>query len=523
MAERTYKRPREFFGVGSKPLLGSENPMISDSVQQRFNRAGLGSFVPYVDPFETVAKTRALRNMDRDIRLQDQVEDAEMGFMEAIRQDPKTGYQKFLQSNPMATLSPMVRAYAATQGRSGDTQSKREEQVAELGAPYLQTYRKGLKGGKDEIEAFADAVSQREQDLAKSKALKPGEDDRLTLTGAPRDEFDSIMSGIASAPEPTDEEKMAFLPPGKKEYTPAEWSDAYTKAKEKSRADAISKLRNFQQIYGQSYQVPGVPRGAFSTPSPQAQAPYISPWPTAAPTSFGEPQLPAPTVSAAPVQQVPVSAPTKRATEFNFPTLGDDLPPTPLESTVQAGKTAASNVASNIAFDPVGSLRAVASPGGITSLAIKAAPTTQEQEKAWTDAKQIVRDYINSLPGDDEQKAKMFGSLLTEQDVPNDAFFPKKLGANTRIQAGKAIEQGLKLFSGKKLGDSALQDAEGVRGWSDVAKVVAQEEMAKRGLVKTPASPSASQPSQVTTRTQYDALPSGTRYVDSNGRVAVKK
>lgn len=180
MAERTYKRPREFFGVSAQPLPGSENPMLSWDMNQRFNQAGLGSFVPYANPWETVARSRQYRDMERDFRLQDQIEDAEMGFMEAIRQEPKTGYQKFLQQNPLATLSPMVRAYVSTQGRIGGG-SSREEDLAKLGAPYLKTYRDAVRGGMDDLEAFAQAVSQREKDVLESKR-KPSEDTRLWFT-----------------------------------------------------------------------------------------------------------------------------------------------------------------------------------------------------------------------------------------------------------------------------------------------------------------------------------------------------
>lgn len=498
--------------------------MLSWGMQERFNRAGLGSYAPYLNPWETVARGRQYRDMERDFDLQDQVEDAEAGFMESIRENPKTGYQRFLQQNPLATLSPMVRAYVSTQSRMGGG-SNREEDLAKLGAPYLQTYRQGVRGGKDELEAFADAVSQREQDLLKNKPLKAGQDSRLNLTGEPLKEYNSILSMLSNPPEPTDDEKMVYLPPGKKEYSAAEWSDAYAKAKNKAQSDAIGKLRQFQSVYGQSHKVPGVPMAGAMAPA-SAAAPTVSPWPVEAPTSFGTPPVDSQTAPAAllPSPAAQTQAQPAKATEFNFPTLGDDMAPSPTRQVLQGVKDAVGNVVSNVKFDPLQSLATAVQPGGIQTMATVAPPTEQQQNQEWTSAKQKVRDFISKIPGDNQQKLKILGSLLTEQAIPHD-FFSQKKAADGRVAfvpAGSALQSAME-EADPKLGRTALKDKDGVKEWKDIARVVAQEEMAKTGLVRTPASSSEAPSTRVTTQSQYDALPSGTRYVDSNGRVAVKK
>lgn len=571
MPVRTYNRPREFFGISSEPLPGSENPMISGTQEDRFRSAGLQSFLPYVDPFQTVARSRQYRDMERDIQFQDDLDDAEMGFMEAVRNDPKTGYQKFLQQNPMATMSPMVRAYVSTQERFNPTRSgkTREQEVAELGSPYLKTYREGVKAGKDEIEAFADAVSQREKDLQTLKS-KPSESLRTKFVekGGDLSEFDSLaqrfgddwapyqdylnkqpkkktplgasernrfnealtayndaLAGVDATASEEAKAEAFKLAKGREPQSAQDWQDAYFMVKESTLKEPRGQLAQLVDLY-EDRQIPEAVNRVLGTGDRSTPAP--SPSPAATPAIA--PQMPQDGRFIPPLLQrletAPVAPPQAAVPkrEFTFPTLGDDLPPTGLESAVQGVQTGVRNLASNIAFDPVQSALTAASPGGVTSMVLKAAPTNHEQEKAWTDAKQTVRDYLAKLPGDEAQKLKMLGSLVAEQDVPNDAYFPTKVGASTRVHAGKALEQGLKLFSGKKLGDTALKDAEGERNWSDVAKVVAQEELSKRGLIKGPeGSPTPSSVVQVTTRAQYDALPSGTPYTDSQGRRAVKK
>lgn len=260
-------------------------------------------------------------------------------------------------------------------------------------------------------------------------------------------------------------------------------------------------------------------------------------------TTFGPAAQEAPTVApqsspgaSSPVPGAPISqadlkrlelAPTapKTDTGFNFPTLGDDMPEGPVTSAIKATKQAASNLASNIKFDPMQALAQATSPGGVTQMAAIPAPTAEQQNKEWTAAKQKVRDFIASIPGDDQQKLKILGSLVSEQSIPHDFFTKKKATEGDRafVPAGSALEEALREMD-PKLRSTALKDKDGVKRWKDIAKVVAQEEMAQRGLINASAGdPQAANVAKVTSRAQYDALPSGTPYTDSNGRRAVKK
>jgi hypothetical protein len=273
--------PRTRMGIGPLPLPGDENPYLSSTQQQRFQNAGLQSFLPYADPFATVARARGYQNMERNMANEDQMYDAEQGFMEAVRQDPQTGYQKFLQQNPLATMSPMVRAYLVSQRQFQPQQDKYAQNVAEMGTPYLQTYQKSRGAGKTDLEAFAEAVSQREADELQRKPTKVS-DDRANLTGEPAERLAGIMSEIYETPDPTDEEKAAFLPKDKT-ATESDWTRAYYQAKEKKQKEAMGKLRAFQATYGEMFKVPGTGRSVSATP---ASAPTSQPEQALAPDPF---------------------------------------------------------------------------------------------------------------------------------------------------------------------------------------------------------------------------------------------
>jgi hypothetical protein len=541
--------PRTRMGIGPLPLPGDENPYLSSTQQQRFQNAGLQSFLPYADPFATVARARGYQNMERNMANEDQMYDAEQGFMEAVRQDPQTGYQKFLQQNPLATMSPMVRAYLVSQRQFQPQQDKYAQNVAEMGTPYLQTYQKSRGAGKTDLEAFAEAVSQREADELRMKPSKVA-DDRANLTGEPAERLAGIMSEIYETPEPTDDEKKVYLPKDKA-ATEADWTRAYYQAKEKKRQEAMGKLRAFQATYGEMFKVPGTGRSVSTTPAsaPTSQPEQaLAPDPFAGLTTYGDskavpapagavqapavapatvtsPVVPEAPVAAADLKRVePVPAPTEPKTDtgFNFPTLGDDMEQGPVTKAINQGSQAVSNITSNVKFDPLQSLAMATVPGGMEMLAAKPAPTTEQQDQEWTSAKQKVRDFIASIPGDDQQKLKVLGSIVTEQSIPHDFFTKKKAGDGriAYISAGSALQNAMR-EADPKLGTSALKDAAGVKEWRDVARVVAQEEMAKRGLIKVPGISPVNAPVKVSSLDEIRKLPVGSAF-DYNGQIRTK-
>jgi hypothetical protein len=304
--------PRTRMGIGPVPLAGDENPFLSSTQQQRFQNAGLQSFLPYADPFATVARARNYQNVERNMDMQDRMYDAEQGFMDAVRQDPKTGYQKFLQQNPLATMSPMVRAYLVSQRQFQPQQDKYAQSVAEMGTPYLKTYQQGRGAGKSDLESFAAAVSQREADELQMKPSKVA-DDRANLTGEPAERLAGIMSEIYETPDPTDEEKAAFLPKDKT-ATESDWTRAYYQAKEKKQKEAMGKLRAFQATYGEMFKVPGTGRSVSATPASATTSQpeqSLTPDPFAGLTTYGDGKaVPAPVEA----DQAPAIAPVPVAT-----------------------------------------------------------------------------------------------------------------------------------------------------------------------------------------------------------------
>jgi hypothetical protein len=449
----------------------------------------------------------------------------EQGFMEGLgkidwrNKDSKQKVGELLSQYPRGATSTGLNYMKIMDDLMAPEVDKFETEVAGYGAPYLQAYKTGRASGKSAQEAFAEAVTKRNTDLATAKAsiTKPWTD-RLS------DKEAAAVREAAGAARTLQDFEDEFA--GVQKDNPSLTRDAYVKQFKGDASFADYKARRLMEAAGGLMQDFGLqPKEAaqilgLNIGGPQ-QAP--SPWPTAAPTSFGTPQM-VPQAAPVPAALPTVQTPPTRTTEFNFPTLGDDMAPSPTRQAIQGVKDAVGNVISNVKFDPIQSLATAVQPGGVQVMAAMPAPSTEQQNQAWTSAKQKVRDFIDKIPGDDQQKLKVLGSLLTEQPIPHD-FFTKEKAKDGRIAyvpAGSALQDALR-ESDPKLGRFALKDKNGSREWADVARVVAQEEMAKLGLAKTPASQPTSQPSQVTTRAQYDALPSGTRYVDSNGRVAVKK
>jgi hypothetical protein len=71
MAEPNRFDPREFFGWTGQPLAIDTRPRLPQDVTQRFERAGYGAAVPYLNPWETLARAQGYRDMGRTLQVQD--------------------------------------------------------------------------------------------------------------------------------------------------------------------------------------------------------------------------------------------------------------------------------------------------------------------------------------------------------------------------------------------------------------------------------------------------------------------
>lgn len=506
MAER--RPPRAMFGFGPTPLPGSENPMLSQNMSQRFTNAGLGSYVPYLNPWETVVQAQNYRQFERDLGRNEQIASAEDRFMQAIQEDPQTGYEKFIAQNPISVMSPMVRAYAIQRDRmrTEPKQDRLAMEAAQMGAPYLSTYEKGK--GSNPIGAYAEAVSQYNRDKAEAKK-RSAPDDRLLLSGDPRDEFDTIMSELATArsAEPTDKEKEAFLDPARKgrdgQWSPEDWTSAYHKAKQQKVSDAITKLDNFQRVYGEMYKVPQVQgRGAPSVEREPAMASAApSPWdnrtsvgPQAQPLTVPQPIVP-PVVSET-VTETPTAVTEtvrEQAPAQTIPTISKGAS-TPVEKVATVAGNLLGNVKENMAFDPLESAAALTRPGGLQEMMLSAPPSQDQQNQEWTSAKQKVRDFIKNLPGTPEEKAGYLGSMFKEETVPQDFFTKKKMnGEKAYISAASALADAMR-EADPSLSRTALKDKGGRHDWNEVARIAAMEELENMGYITRSKQPNQNAP-----------------------------
>lgn len=296
MAERRPRTPRSYFGLSPAPQPGLQEPVLSPSMSQRFSDAGLQDLTPYINPWETVALARDYRAVESDLAVQD----AEDRFIQRLQRDPSsatTGLQKFLAEDPRLIASPMFRAYAVTQDRLAQKPKTDPYALdaAEAGKDFLDAYNKDIASGVPQLDAFAAHRSR----IAEAKKKAP-EDERLTLSGTPKEEFDTAVSEYLQAQdyEPTEDEKRAFLPAGKKDLTEKDWSDAWYKAREQRQSEALKKLDRIRKVYGGFYKMPqgmnqapvvaGPPVGPEQISAANQTAPAVSETVTATPAGATE-------------------------------------------------------------------------------------------------------------------------------------------------------------------------------------------------------------------------------------------
>lgn len=494
MAERRPRTPRSYFGLSPTPQPGLQEPPLSPRMSQRFGDAGLDAFLPYVNPWETVARAQDYRAAENQFEVQD----AEERFIQRLQKDPAsatTGLQKFLAEDPRLIASPMFRAYAVTQDRLSREQKPKTDpyalDAAEAGKPFLDQYNKDIASGVPQLDAFAAHRSR----LAEAKKKSP-EDERLTLSGTPKEEFDTLMAEYNNAldAEPTPEQKLAFMTPGKREYTKEEWSEAYPKAKAALKQEAERKLERFQQVYGDFYKLPGVSRKTASPTSSPAEIP----------TSTGAPQA-------------------------------------ALQATTAPNAAVVEHVQETVVEEPTKEILS------ISERKQPAKTTPQEEERlktqvqdfwnrSWTSAKGEIgkalekRKGLEKLADDPELLQSLFRSIQKGEAVlPQDIGLPKPEGglrpenpADLLAQVIGKDPDAIATFQlkegGKKL---ELRDSDGKKTWRQVIQALADESLQGTQGQKTVQPPAAFV--TVTSQSDYESLPSGSIYRDSAGVTRRKK
>jgi hypothetical protein len=505
MAEPRRRTPRSYFGLSATPQPGLQEPALSPGMKQRFTDNGLESFLPYANPWETVARAQDYRAQENQFKVQD----AEERFIQRLQQDPAsatTGLQKFLAEDPRLIASPMFRAYAVTQDRLGREQRPKMDPLAlaaaEAGKDNFDKFNKDIASGVPQLDAFASLQSR----IAEAKRKSP-EDERLTLSGTPKEEFDTLMSEYNRTQdfEPTDEDKMKFLPPGRSEYTEQEWSDAYNKAKASAQHDAVRKIERFQQTYGDFYKLPGTAvraRGEQDVPQQKA-----SPWPTDSPTTTG-----------AQAGVVPNAVIDQEQTTNGSTVEDQTIVETPASSeevlSISERKQPAARSQADINRDQ--------------------AQTQEFFNTAWTSAKGELQTALEKRKGlekiadDPELLRAAFRSIQKGEAVlPQDIGLPKPEGGlrpeNPADLIAKALGKdpdSIATFSVKEGGKKMeLMDTTGKKTWRQVIQSWADEQLQGTSGKSTP----ASQPAFVTVQSQadYDAIKPGEPYM-WNGKPKIK-
>lgn len=179
--------PRSFFGFTGSPLPvpdGNAPTAIAD----RFKRHGQEAFLPYVDPYATLAQGQQYSRAGHELEIQD----AENTFLENLDNfsENPSGLAEFLQKHPQATFSPMVQTWRKMHATAKDPY---EAMVAREGADYLQAYRAAVDGGQEPMEAFAEFrdVVKKEGD-----SQKKVQDDELFFVekGGDIEDFETLQT-----------------------------------------------------------------------------------------------------------------------------------------------------------------------------------------------------------------------------------------------------------------------------------------------------------------------------------------
>lgn len=316
---------RSFFGYTGNILARPDGGNLPSAMRDRFARTGNEAFIPFINPWATIAEGDAYRRAAQDMEIRD----AELGFLEGMEEGTATapGLRGFIQQNPKAVFSPMVRAYQTAIAAPKDPF---EAKVAAEGAGHLKNYRGQIQQGMQPMDAYAqfrDAVKKEEEAAAKTGTVK---DEELWFVEEGGDVADyaalkqqgasrgKMLEAIRKKGKPittTEGKKLAELQSdmeaaigsltfdneddyeeaiveayGRKPSTQQEWQDAYFKLKEKVVGPKQKAYNDYVEVLiEQNKRIPG----ASPTPAaPVAPAPNgVSPAPATSPFDGGAPAL----------------------------------------------------------------------------------------------------------------------------------------------------------------------------------------------------------------------------------------
>lgn len=300
---------REFLGYSGALLPRPDGGNLPAAVRERFKRTGNEAFIPFIDPWATIAQADQYRRAQQDMAIAD----AELGFLEGLDENANNpaGIRGFLQANPKAIYSPMVRAYQAAVAQPKDPF---EAKVAGEGAQHLTDYRKRLQEGQSPMDSFAQFrdVIKAEEEKAKTKPAT--EDEELwfvekggsledygvlkkqgaskgqmleaiqqkgkpitTTEGKKLNELQSNIEaavGLMTYDNEDDYEKDIIAAYGKKPETEQEWQEAYFKLKEKKVGPAKKAYDDYIEVLlEQNKRIPGLTKPAPPNGLPAAPAP----------------------------------------------------------------------------------------------------------------------------------------------------------------------------------------------------------------------------------------------------------
>lgn len=332
---------REYLGYTGQLLARPDGGNLPSAVRERFKRTGNEAFIPFIDPWQTIQQADQYRAAQQDMAIRD----AELGFLEGLDENAANpaGIRGFIQANPKAIYSPMVRAYQAAVAQPKDPF---EAKVAGEGAQHLTDYRKRVEMGQDPMDSFAQFrdVIKAEEEKAKTKpatedeelwfvkeggsledygmlkqkgaskgqmleAIKQKGPAPTPLKTTEREEFDELKFTLDKALEevskfdgdPDKYEDAIIDAYGRKPDTEKEWQDAYFALKKKLVGPAQKAYNDrIDALLEQNKRIPGLTKPA--TPIAAPVAPAAAP----APLDGGAPATPPPVKKAgiSPLSQV---------------------------------------------------------------------------------------------------------------------------------------------------------------------------------------------------------------------------
>ncbi len=297
---------------------------MPQQMRERFERHGQSAFVPYIDPFATLARGEEYTRAGHAVDIAD-AENAFFNELPAITENP-SGFQDFLQKNPMATFSPMVATYQKL--RQPVRKDPFEAIVAKEGSDLLKGYRAAIQAGEDPMQAFSkvrDVVMKRREASKASKDdelffVEKGGDledfEELKAKGATRAQMldhihkkgkpltatearklselqtgiDAVLAGLDNA---EDKEAAFEEAKGHKPKTEQEWRDAYEILKGRKLAPKQKEYDDYLTILEENgKRIPGRKPIAPAANVPHGTLPIV---PAATPEATGLPIAPPPT------------------------------------------------------------------------------------------------------------------------------------------------------------------------------------------------------------------------------------